>query len=334
MSYGYTMDALIYDSGTNAWALCPDYNDTQHRVEITISDDEQTGTVRDLDGNLIVTGQLYEALFYRIQSPTGSTLYLEAIDIDGVVVGYSATPSLDAGITYTEVENSTAHPHVDNAIEPDTDPRLCDLESMPCFYQGTTLMTAEGEQPVDWIRSGDRIMTKDHGFQPVLWAERTVLSANALNSAPKLQPVTIAAQSIDAETPAQDLMLSPEHHVLLKSYQVELLFGIDEVFAPIKSLTNGSSIARTQPGHEVSCYHILFKNHEVVLAEGLWVESYFPDETALASLPARKQAKIRELLGEKIDTMQTARLCLKPWEVDLLVPQHRNQSGTQIRLIA
>jgi len=62
-----------------------------------------------------------------------------------------------------------------------------------------------------------------------------------------------------------------------------------------------------------------------VLAEGLWVESFFPGKMALAAMPAKNQAQIRGLLGAKTDTMQTARLCLKPWEVNLLVPQNTAQ---------
>jgi len=191
---------------------------------------------------------------------------------------------------------------------------------MASFCHGTSLMTANGEQPVDWIRSGDRVMTKDHGFQKVLWVARTVIPANALKSTPHLQPIMIAANSVNAQTPAQDLHLSPDHRVLLKSQQIELHFGTDEVLAPIKAFADGDAIAQVLPQHDVSYYHILFQKHEIVLADGLWVESFFPGEMALASLSAKKQAQIHAALGAEIDTLQTARICLTPWEINLLVP--------------
>lgn len=343
MGYAYSPDALVYDSGTNSWSLRPDYDFTEHGVEINITDDggyldgdatnnavgddaDQIGTVTDMDGNLIASGQIYVALYYEIQSPTGGISYLEVIEVNGVAVGFLVSTPLEAGVNYTEVDSGNVHTYDDDPATGDTRLLYSQLESVPCFYQGTTLMTAEGDQPVDWIRPGDRVMTKDHGFQPVLWVGRTTFSARKLETTPELRPIRIAAQSIDAETPAQDLLLPPEHRVLLKSYQVELLFGTDEVFAPIKAIANGGAIAQFLPQYEISYYHILFQNHEIVLAEGLWVESFFPGKLALASLPAKKQAQIGRLLGPKTDAMKTARLCLKPWEVNLLVPQNTGQA--------
>lgn len=343
MGYGYSMDALIYDGPTNSWSLRPDYDFTQHRVEITIADDDgyldgdatndevgddtnQTGTVSDMDGNLIASGQIYDELFYQVQGPTGDPIYLEVIEIGGVAVGFLVTAPLDAGVSYTEIDSGNVHTYEYDPFEGDTRLLYSELDSVPCFCQGTTLMTDDGAQPVDWIRSGDRVMTKDHGFQPVLWVGRTTISANRLEAMPNLQPLKIAAHSIDAQTPVHDLLLSPAHRVLLKSPQIELLFGSDEVFSPIKAVANDDAIARALPEEAISYFHILFDQHEIVQAEGLWVESFFPGKVALAALPAKMQAEIRGLLGAKTDTMQTARLCLNPWEVAVLFPPKTTQT--------
>ncbi len=326
MSYGYSVDALVFDGSTNTWSLRPDYDFTQHRVDLNISDDaNQTGTVSDMDGNLIASGQIYDELFYQVQGPTGDPIYLEVIELGGVPVGFLVTTPLEAGVSYTEIDSGNVHTYDFDPLTGDTRLLYSDLDSVPWFCQGTTLMTAQGDQPVDWIGPGDMVMTRDHGFQPVLWVARTIIPASELETRPKLRPIKIAAQSIDAQTPAQDLLLSSEHRILLKSPQIELLFGTDEAFAPLKAITNGNDIAQCQPRHDLSYYHVLFQNHEIVLAEGLWVESFFPGKMALASLPAKKQAQIRGLLGTKADTMKTARLCLKPWEVNLLVPQNTTE---------
>ena len=344
MGYGYSMDALVYDGATDSWSLRPDYDFTEHRVEINITDDDayldgdanndelgddtnQTGTVSDMDGNPIASGQIYDELYYEIQSPTGDISYIEVIEINGVAVGFLVSTALEAGVSYTETDSGNVHTYDDDEDAGDTRLLYSELDSVPCFCQGTSLMTAEGDQPVDWIRPGDRVMTRDHGFQTVLWVGRTTFSAEKLKSTPHLQPIMIAAKSIDAQTPARDLHLSPEHRVLLRSPKIELLFGSDEVFAPIKTLANDGTIAQFLPPHEISYYHILFQNHEVVLAEGLWVESFFTGKMALSSLPAKNRAQIRQLLGPNTDKMKTARLCLKPWEVNLLLPQHTAQDS-------
>lgn len=179
-------------------------------------------------------------------------------------------------------------------------------------------MTDEGAQPVDWLRAGDRVMTRDHGFQQILWADRTVVPA----AASPLRPIQFSAGCAGHNIPEQDLHLPPDFRILLKSPQIELLFGCREAFSPASTTTNGHEIFETQLAHEVSYFHILFAQHQVVLAEGLWVESFFPEEMALAALPADKQAQIRGLLGAQTDTMQTARYCLKSSEATLLMPQN------------
>lgn len=344
MTYGYSMDALIYDAGTNTWSLRPDYDFTQHRVEFNITDDDgyldgdynideigddanQTGTVNDMDGNLIASGQIYDELFYEIQSPSGVFSYLEVIEIGGVAVGFIPSIALETGVNYAETGSGDVHTYDDDTYEGDTRLQYSDLESVPCFCQGTTLMTDKGDQPVDWIRPGDQVMTKDHGFQPVLWVGRTNISASKLELAPNLRPIRIAAHSIDPHTPTHDLLLSPEHRVLLKSPQIKLLFDCDEVFAAIKTVSNGGAIAQIQPRHDIAYYHILFQNHEIVLAQGLWVESFFPGNMGLSSLSAKNRAQIQQLLGPNAAKIKTARLCLKPWEVNLLVPQNNIQTS-------
>ena len=191
------------------------------------------------------------------------------------------------------------------------------LKIAPGFCQGTTLMTDEGAQPVDWLRAGDRVITRDHGFQKILWAERTVAAASA-----KTRPqIRLATGCAGHNTPEQDLHLHPEHRILLKSPRIELLFACHEAFVPASAVTNGCEIIATHSDQQTSYFHILFKQHEIVLAEGLWVESFFPDTAALNVLPTEQQTRIRELLGAKIDRQQTARQCLKPWQAKLLIPQ-------------
>lgn len=206
----------------------------------------------------------------------------------------------------------------DSMADDDAGKRTLELAS---FCQSTTLMTVEGEQPVDWLRAGDRVMTRDHGFQKIVWTGRTIVPADELNETPELQPIRIAANSIDAQTPTRDLLLSPKHRVLLRSPQIELLFAADEVIAPIKAFENGDDIAQVNPQHSICYFHILFNNHEVVQAEGLWVESFIPDKAALACLPSHEQLQIHGLLGARTNGMKAVRQCLEMWEIQLLAPK-------------
>lgn len=339
MVYGYSMEALVYDEGSNSWSLRTDYDHTQHRIEVSITDDDvyldgdfandevgddvsQTATVTDMDGNLIASGQMYDELYFDIVSPTGVYSYLDVIEINGVAVGFVTTAPLVPGASYTECLSGNVHTAADDPNAGDTRLQYSDLENVPCFCQGTAVMTSDGKQPVDWIRPGDRILTRDHGFQPVLWTDRTVIRASWLADTPTLRPIRIAKGSAGNDMPERDLMLSPEHRILLKSPQIELLLGCDEVFAPVKALTNDGEVTQTLPDHDISYYHILFAQHEIVLAEGLWVESFFPGKMALAALSEGKRRRVHKILGPNLAIMRTARVCLRPWEAAMISPNN------------
>jgi collagen type I/II/III/V/XI/XXIV/XXVII alpha len=74
--------------------------------------------------------------------------------------------------------------------------------------------------------------------------------------------VRIAAGAFGSGLPRRDLFLSPDHAVF-----------IEGVLIPIKRLINGSTIAQVPRSH-VTYYHIELAQHDVVLAEGLPVESF------------------------------------------------------------
>ncbi|WP_353143118.1 Hint domain-containing protein, partial [Paracoccus sp. (in: a-proteobacteria)] len=86
-----------------------------------------------------------------------------------------------------------------------------------CFIAGTLILTADGEVPIEQIGVGDLVQTRDNGLQPVRWIGSQKLGAAELAAMPKLQPIRVKAGALGPDAPRQDLLVSPQHRVLVRS---------------------------------------------------------------------------------------------------------------------
>jgi hypothetical protein len=166
-----------------------------------------------------------------------------------------------------------------------------DFETMRtvCFTRGTRILCAGGERPVEQLRAGDLVQTRDNGLQPIRWIGSTTVPALR-----HLAPVRIAAGTLGNR---RTLMVSPQHRMLLSGLVPDLLFGESEVLAPAISLVNDGRI-RQVAGGRVQYFHMLFDRHQVVYAEGAPSESFLPGAEGMAALAAPVQAEIHTLFPE------------------------------------
>ncbi len=72
-----------------------------------------------------------------------------------------------------------------------------------------------------------------------------------------------------------NLMLSPQHRILVRDPLADLVFGTPEVLVAAKHLVNGRTV-QTVEGGSVTYVHLLFDQHEIVMANGLATESFLP----------------------------------------------------------
>ncbi len=168
-----------------------------------------------------------------------------------------------------------------------------------CFCAGTLIETETGPRAIETLRPGDRVRTLDHGLQPLRWIGRRDLDATALAAAPHLAPVRIRAEALGRGLPRHDLLVSPQHRILLRSAIAERMSGAREVLIGAKHLIGYPGITQMPPGAgPVSYLHLLFDRHEVVFANGAEAESLYTGAQALRSLTRAARAEIFELFPE------------------------------------
>ena len=192
-----------------------------------------------------------------------------------------------------------------------------------CFTPGTKIATPKGEIAVEALQPGDKVFTRDNGIQEIVWAGSRTLSGADLVQTPTLQPVLVRAGSLGPSVPEQDLLLSPNHRLLMTSHRAALHFEDNEVFAAAKHLTSADGIDAVE-SHGVTYIHLMFARHEVILSNGAWTESFQPGDHALKGVGDSQRREIFQLFPEleKLDTSRAgfgaARRVLKRHEAAIL----------------
>lgn len=172
----------------------------------------------------------------------------------------------------------------------------------PCFTPGTAIATPGGERRVEDLRAGDAVMTADHGAQRLLWIGRRHLDATALDLAPNLRPVRVAAGALGPGLPRRELLLSPQHRLLVRSAIAERVGGAPEVLVAVRHLIGLPGIAPAREIRTVSYLHLLFMRHELVIANGALSESLYLGRQALRGLSRPARNEVFALFAELRDT--------------------------------
>lgn len=192
-----------------------------------------------------------------------------------------ATETLDGGITYSII---------DSGYTPGV---------ILCFNSGTLIRTVVGETFVENLEVDDQVLTFDDGHQPLRWIGSVWLDIDNLDINPELKPICIRAGALGDGFPTQDLTVSPQHRILVRSEIAERMFGNTEVLVPAKKLLtlDGIEIQHENP-FGVRYFHLLFDKHQIVYSNGSPTETLFTGPMALKALSSESRSEIQAIFPE------------------------------------
>lgn len=218
-----------------------------------------------------------------------------------------------ADITFTNTDDTAGGLSGSVTMADGTLVNFSEIENIICFTPGARILTQWGERPVESLRLGDMVVTRDHGLQPIRWVGK--------RSVPGLgdfAPISIASSVMRGQ---EALLVSPQHRVLFTGYQAELLFGESEVLIAAKHMVNGHDVT-VSPRDSVTYIHIMFDRHEIIYADGIGTESFYAGDMALGAIDAAAREELfaifPELRSAPSHHRDTARSCLKRHEAQLL----------------
>ncbi|MEM6610178.1 MAG: Hint domain-containing protein [Pseudomonadota bacterium] len=208
--------------------------------------------------------------------------------------------------------------------------RSVDNSSIVCFAAGARIATPEGARPVEVLKPGDPVMTRDHGPQIVRW---TRSSDHALGDVEdEAKPVQVSAGALGRGLPTTDLVVSPQHRILVGGAgQLDGLFT-REAFAPAKFLTALPGIRHMRGKKEITWFHFACDRHEIVTANGCHLESLLLGPMVLNGLNAAERRAVVDQFGMApvpgaALNGPPARVCLKASECRRAIVEYRQSKG-------
>jgi hypothetical protein len=196
--------------------------------------------------------------------------------------------------------------------------REVDHMVLPCFTPGTMVQTDRGEIAVEALVPGHRVLTRDRGYQNIVWVgRRRLATAEVLH----LAPVRIARGALGPGMPTRDMDVSPQLRLLVQGPRTKLLFGEIEVLVPALHLVGYPGISRLE-AQDADYIHIMCARHEVIWCDGIWTESFQPNDETLAGLDDAQRRALAQVMPGQDDrstAFPAARRTLQRHEADLLM---------------
>lgn len=281
-----------------------------------VFNDDQPGQHTITEGRgLVANGTQVESESYHFLRAldangnlTGDTITITVFSQGGNfsnIWGMAADAELQDGVRYQKIGGSN---NGDSLYE----------SFVPCFTPGSVVSTPKGLILVEDLQVGDRVMTRDNGLQTVRWIGQKDVSHSTLARDARFRPVRIRKGALGAGMPIHDMMVSPNHRMLITGAHLSVNFGEDEMLIAAKHLVGlpGIDVVAEAP---VTYLHLLCDRHEVLMVDGTWTESFQPGEYAMNGLASDQAREVFALFPELRDptlnlTFRDARTPLRGFE--------------------
>jgi hypothetical protein len=134
--------------------------------------------------------------------------------------------------------------------------------------------------------------------------------------------------------PKADLLVSPQHRILVNSLIAERMSGEKEVLASARHLVQVDGIDIDASCEAIEYWHFMFDQHEIVEANGSLSESLFTGPEAFKAVPVEARDEILTLfpeLQEASFSPEPARALLSGRMTRKLANRHREKGRALVR---
>lgn len=146
---------------------------------------------------------------------------------------------------------------------------------------GTTVLTKDGEMPVEMLSPGDRVITRDSGFTTL----KDIRIVQGVENA-----VCFQAGSLGHNKPEADMVLPAGQSVLVRDWRAPAMFKQSQSLTQAGDLVDGEYVS-DMGIQEMTLVQLTFERTHVIYAGGMEVASTpLPDADAKGLVDEDRQA--------------------------------------------
>lgn len=245
-----------------------------------------TGTLTDgntTNNDFIDLSSFYDNLqeLYADQADDGVLNQSNTVDGKGRAVDYSDNAEFGAqdSLTFSGASSDNSSFTAENT-------------AVACFTSGTAILTPEGEVPVERLKVGDMVERADGKRDAILWIGRSAVSMRDQMGQPGLCPVILPSGLFGL---TRALAVSRQHCVAGEAIAPDLA-GLLVPAAQLAKNWTGVRVADVRAG--LVYFHILLREHALLVANGVPSESFYPGPAAMRALPPRTKAALFDAMPE------------------------------------
>jgi choice-of-anchor A domain-containing protein len=270
-----TSNSVIFDTGANtvgdvifnisAADLQYDFSQASN-IKFNIENSGVTSVTINVTG-----GSFYEPTNINWNGPAQQKVLFNFVNATSVSVG-----NWEASIVAPSAAVSIHSGNIEGSVFAASFGGGGEIHNLPfngtfCFLSGTHIRTPTGETMVESLTRGDLVVTADGRTLPVRWVGINTVSTVFADPL-RVLPIRIRQGALADNVPSRDLLLSPDHAVL-----------IDDILIQAGALVNGVSIIReTNMPTTFVYYHIEVEDHSLILAEGAPAETFVDNVDRMA----------------------------------------------------
>ena len=137
------------------------------------------------------------------------------------------------------------------------------VNTILCYCSGTRIGTPDGEVAVEDLLIGRTVISASGEAMPIRWIGHRTIDLARHPEPDLVRPIRIAAGALAEGVPLRDLLVSPDHAML-----------VDGALIPARMLVNHRSITEEMRATTVTYYHVELDSHAIIIADGAQAESY------------------------------------------------------------